>query len=167
MLPTVVIGVDPGIVHTGVVMLEFDHDNTQLGIGHAVVDGPDAQATYDACHDLVGLRWPDTVDVFIEKYRPRSGFDTNQDMITANSTFKQALHGKLMQNTGVKKIISRELMELFDLWSWPTPTHHDDLRSAARIAMLGMLLDKQLNRVIYDYVIASIEGKDWYVKHNG
>jgi hypothetical protein len=40
-------------------------------------------------------------------------------------------------------------------------THHDDLRSAARILVLGMLKNPMLNEVLSDYVRDRIKGRPW------
>ena len=107
-----------------------------------------------------------TLDIFIEEYRPRSGFGVNQPMMVANAEFRNELGGTLRPNTGVTKVVSRELMELCHVWSFSTTTHHQDLRSAARIALLGMMLDPALNKVLYTYATDNIDGRDWDVRVN-
>jgi hypothetical protein len=56
-------------------------------------------------------------------------------------------------------------MELLGVWKFKTPTHHQDLRSAARILLLGMFKDPQLNKLIADIVRSHLRGKDWSVGH--
>jgi hypothetical protein len=68
-------------------------------------------------------------------------------------------------NTGVKKIVKRPLMELLGVWSFATGTHHQDLRSAARIALYGMLKHEPLNRLLSDVVRDHLRGEDWDVRH--
>lgn len=158
-----IIGVDPGLVHTGVVGLEFNPGARVLDVHHRVIDGLDPVETRAQVEDIIKPRAFASIDTFIEYYRPRSGFATDERMVQANVTFKDSLHGKLVRNTGVKKIVGKDMLELLHVWKFPTATHHDDLRSAARIAILGMLLDPILNRVVYDYAIDHSEGRPWYV----
>ena len=44
------------------------------------------------------------------------------------------------------------------------PTHHQDLRSAARIALLGMLRDEQMNRLLADVVRDHLAGETWTIQ---
>jgi hypothetical protein len=164
--PTV-IGVDPGVVHTGVVMLDFNLEHKALTVDHRVVDGTDAAATAEAVRDMTKIRGRfTTLDIFIEEYRPRSGFGVDQQMMVANAEFRTALQGKLLRNMGVKKVVTRELLELLEAWHFSTTTHHQDLRSAARIAVLGMLLDPALNNVLYLFTTDTIDGRTWNVSTN-
>ena len=165
MYTPTVIGVDPGIVHTGIVFLDFDTQQRELTVKHAVVDGLDAPAARQVITGWTG-RAMSTLDIFIEEYRPRSGFGVNQPMMVANAEFRNELGGTLRPNTGVTKVVSRELMELCHVWSFSTTTHHQDLRSAARIALLGMMLDPALNKVLYTYATDNIDGRDWDVRVN-
>jgi hypothetical protein len=161
--PTV-IGVDPGLVHTGIVMLDFNVEQRELTVDHAVVDGLDALAASLAVQSMA--KNTAICDIFIEKYTPRSGFQQDERMVQANSTFSTALQGRLLRNTGVKKVVTRELMELCHVWSFGTKTHHQDLRSAARIALLGMMLDTTLNKVLYTYCTDTTDGRTWNVTAN-
>lgn len=165
MYSPTVIGVDPGLVHTGIVMLDFDFEKSRLTIDHQTVDGLDSAAARMAVEFMVDKRKPySTLDIFIEWYRPRSGFSTDERMVQANSDFRRDLEGHLLRNTGVKKIVTKELMELAGVWSFSTSTHHQDLRSAARIALLGMLLDPVLNKVLYIFATNNTDGRNWNVR---
>lgn len=167
MYSPTVIGVDPGVVHTGVVMLDFDLEKRELSVAHRVVDGTDAVATRDAISDMTNTRGRfDTLDIFIEEYRPRSGFGVDQQMMVANAEFRTALKGKLLRNMGVKKVVTRELLEMLNVYRFSTTTHHQDLRSAARIAVLGMLLDPALNNVLYLFTTDTLDGRGWNVRAN-
>lgn len=166
MYSPTVIGVDPGIVHTGIVMLDFEVELRQLTVDHRVVDGTDAAAAFDAVRDMTGLQKFSTLDIFIEEYRPRSGYSVDQQMMVANATFKSTLGGKLLRNHGVKKVVTQDLMQLCHVWTFGTRTHHQDLRSAARIALLGMMLTPALNEVLYTYSTDTTDGRDWNVRVN-
>lgn len=164
MQSQIVAGVDPGIVDTGLVVLMFQPEARQLDVAHAVISGLDADATRVQLEAIVSPRSITTIDTFIEKYRVRAGHVTNDAMLAANTLFKDALHGHLQQNMGVVKIVGKPLLELLQLWTWPT-THHQDLRSAARIAVLGMMLDRNLNALLYQYVTDNLDGRTWNVRH--
>ena len=47
---------------------------------------------------------------------------------------------------------------MLDLYDWPT-THHNDLRSAARIALLAMLRDERANNRLAEFVGAALDNK--------
>jgi hypothetical protein len=159
--PTV-FGVDPGLVHTGIVMLDFRTEQRELDVSHRVVDGLDAAMTR-AMVDGLTPKPLSVLDIFIEKYIPRSGFQQDERMVQANETFRTMLQGKLLRNTGVKKVVTQELMQLCHCWSFGTKTHHQDLRSAARIALLGMMQEPALNEVLYTYCTDTTEGRTWNV----
>ena len=164
MYSPTVIGVDPGIVHTGIVMLDFNIDKRELTVNHSVVDGLNADAARGQVEAMTIGKVYSTLDIFIEYYIPRSGFSTDERMVQANADFRQALDGKLLRNTGVKKVVTKELMELCHVWSFGTTTHHQDLRSAARIALLGMMQDPALNEVLYTYCTDTTDGRNWNVR---
>lgn len=163
--PTIV-GVDPGIVHTGLVVLDFDIEKRELTVDHAVVDGLDSIAARTLVESMTNTKPYSTLDIFIEWYRPRSGYSVDEKMVAGNLKFKADLNGTLLRNTGVKKIVTRELMELCHVWNFNTPTHHQDLRSAARIALLGMMLDPALNKVLYTFATDNTDGRNWDVRVN-
>ena len=158
-----VIGVDPGIVDTGCVSLLFKPGLRTLHIEHIVIPGDDAEAVSDWVH--LGS-WAAKQFVFIEKYTPRLKMDSDARMVQAEANLRRELQGaKFLPNTGVKRVIPQQLMEVFGVWSWPTVTHHQDLRSAARIALLGMVKEPALNRVMADVVRDHLEGRPWTVAH--
>ena len=143
-------GVDPGLVHTGVVILTLS--GTDLEMEHHIVDGIDAPAVADA----VGL-----VDIcFIEKYRPRMHYGTDDEMVKGEAALKRELpKAVLVNNMGANKVVTPALLKRLGLWDFPT-THHQDLRSAARIAVLGMMKDPRLNRALADRVKTMLDGED-------
>lgn len=166
MYSPTVIGVDPGLVHTGIVMLDFNIKERQLTLDHRAVDGLDSVAARHEVETMTKHKPYSTLDIFIEWYRPRSGFSVDERMVQANSDFKRDLGGNLLRNTGVKKVVTQELMQLTGVWSFSTSTHHQDLRSAARIALLGMMLDPALNKVLYIFATDNSKGRTWNVKVN-
>lgn len=167
MSVTHVVGIDPGLVHTGVVRLVFDPAPQVIHVDHKAIVGPDATAV-----TMWAMGWRTTPvqpyftapKIFIEGYRPRSAFNTDARMAEAVSKMRAATKGKVLDNTGVKKVVRRQLMELLGVWRFSTPTNHDDLRSAARIALLGMLKDEQMNHLLADIVRDHLNGQSWTVR---
>lgn len=167
MTVTHVIGVDPGLVHTGVVQLLFHAPQKRLEVQHAAVPGlhrlehvPEDVADWAARVAEPAPR------VFIEAYRPRSNFGTDPKMRDLLAGLRRALpDARVLDNTGVKQVIVRPLMELLQLWRFPTRTHHQDVRSAARIALYGMAREPQLNRVLADFVRDAVDAAPWQIDH--
>lgn len=160
MSVTHIVGIDPGLVHTGVVRMVFDPDNRRIDNDHTAIVGPDVTAA----RQWIGQPYQlPMAEVFVEDYRPRSAYNTDKRMGDAVRAFRGITGAKVLDNTGVKKVVSRELMELLGVWVFSTPTNHQDLRSAARIALLGMLKDEQHNRLIADVVKAKLDGQPWRV----
>lgn len=162
---THVVGIDPGLVHTGVVSMVFIPPKKKIYVNHEVIVGTDAALL----KGIVG-NWDytcrSTAVVFIEGYKPRSNFGTDLRMVKAVNDCQAALpNSKVLNNMGVKKVVKRSFMELLGVWSFSTTTHHQDLRSAARIALLGMLKDDTMNQLLADVVRDHLEGSDWSVVH--
>lgn len=158
MNATVVEGVDPGLVHTGVVLFQFFSDSREVLVDSKVVDGPDAGAV----RQFSGMYVPTAV--FIEGYRPRSHFGTDERMVKAVAEMHREIPGStVLNNTGVKKVVKPPLMRALKCWDFSQTTHHQDLRSAARIALLGMMRDEDLNWLLSDVVRDYLDGRSWNV----
>lgn len=157
---THVVGVDPGLVHTGVVNILIDTSARRITVLDRVVLGPKANEVADAIA-LAGAK----PKIFIEAYRPRSNLNSDERMVNAVNLIRIATGGTVLNNTGVKAVVKKSLMELLGVWSFSTKTHHQDLRSAARIALLGMLKDEDMNRLLSDIVADHLKGSDWHVAH--
>ena len=150
-----IIGIDPGLVHTGVVMIKIDTIKNIHRVEHKIVesDNPAETAAWVRRHDASNQAY-----IYIEKYLDRGTvFNTHSRMRVFEQELKRALPtAKLVDNTGAKKIVTRELMELLDVWKFPT-TNHQDLQAAARIALFGALKDTGLNRALYNLTITLLE----------
>lgn len=147
---TIVDGIDPGLVHTGVVRFVFDQDPSigmyKLDVRHSVIQGFDMPALLNFV--VVNANAP----LFVEAYRPRSHFSTDKDMVEGIAKIKQAFpRAKVLPNMGIKNVVTEDFMKVLGCWDFNTPTHHQDLRSAARIALLGMYKDPMLNQVVADH----------------
>lgn len=159
MSVTHVVGIDPGLVHTGVVGLLFDDTNHSISVTSLAVSGPDAHVVSASIP-----QYGKAPAIFIEGYRPRSHLQQDKQMAQAVTDMKRALPGSIvLDNTGVKKVIRQSLMELVGCWRFTTPTHHQDLRSAARIALLGMCKDEEMNRLLATVVADHLDGRTWNV----
>ena len=164
-LPQVVhvVGVDPGLIDTGCVRMLFKPGLKVLSVEHKVIPGDNAEAVAEWALDSSLIFVP---KVFVEKYTPRLKLASDVRMVQLEQNLRRALpDAKVLPNMGIKKVIPQTLMECFGVWSFPTPTHHQDLRSAARIALLGMVKEPRLNRIMADVVRDHLEGKPWTVAH--
>lgn len=162
MSVTHVVGVDPGLVHTGAVRMVFDAAKKRVKVEHFAAPGKDAAIVRQwATSASEPLPWP---HVFIEKYQPRSHLNTDAEMTKLLVELKQRLpSSQVLLNTGVKKVVKKPLMELLDVWKFSTVTHHQDLRSAARIAVLGMLKNNTHNALLTRVVRDHLAGRTWGV----
>lgn len=152
----VVVGIDPGIVNTGIIIYFICPQERFVFLKHTAIEGckTDDILSFLSMHlDLSDAR-PWTY-MFVEEYRPRSHFDTDARMGAAvNEIKKMGPEIYALDNSGVKNIVSRALLELLRSWSFTTKSNHQDVRSAARIAILGMLKNEHLNQLLADIVIS-------------
>ena len=158
-----IVGVDPGLVHTGVVGIRIDPDVRAVYTDHAVVSGIDAEAVF-----LLTRRVAPLPHVFIEKYVPRQHYGTDERMVQGEAALKKAIpKAVFLRNTGVKALVTPQVLSVLGLTRFSTTTHHQDLLSAARIAVLGMMKDPELNRALADVVMDHIDKKAWPVVDMG
>ena len=52
---------------------------------------------------------------------------------------------------------------MLKVWTFSTPTNHDDLRAAARIGLYGMAKDVHLNKILAYVVRSLLDGDPWLV----
>jgi len=159
---THVVGVDPGLVHTGCVRMVFVPLARTILVEHLVVVGPDAVAVRDWARGPQPYGVPR--QIYIEDYKPRHHYAPDMQMVAAVSEMRKVVAGHLLMNTGVKKVVRRQLMDLLGVWSFSTVTHHQDLRSAARIGIYGMLKHAVMNELLADVVADHLKGRTWQVK---
>ena len=162
----VVIGIDPGIVTTGIVAYAIYPNIRLISVAHTAIVGCDVQdiQAFLKRYTMDGPR-PWTY-LFVEAYRPRSHFDTDALMgVAVNDIKRMGDDIYALDNTGVKNVVSRALLELLNSWNFSTKSNHQDVRSAARIAILGMLKNKTLNRLLAQVVFSKINGdSEWDIK---
>jgi Holliday junction resolvasome RuvABC endonuclease subunit len=160
-----VIGIDPGLVDSGIVVLEFHPAREQVVAQCAAIatDYDDlettAQMVYSALSDMLAEPLPNEAYIFIEAYRERGQtYGTNSKMRELLSALRTVLpKAVVLDNMGVKKVITPQMMKALDLTGFPR-TNHDDIQSAARIALLGMVKDDELNAVLYRVLRAAADG---------
>ena len=151
------VGIDPGLVDTGVVALSVDLFSAQATVSYHGIEKAKRMEVDELNRTLnelplVKVGWP----VFIEKYQPRRGFSTDVSMVELTKNIADAVPGPHMMvpNSGIKKIVTRDWMELF--WASKLPrSNHDDLHSALRILLLGLFknetANEQLAQLVYTH----------------
>ena len=146
----IVIGLDPGLVHTGIVVLKFDITSSVLMTAFHVMEGFDAEelaAVLAAAQPEAGDEW----HLFNELYRPRMGNSPNKRMVQIEREIEMIEPTvEHINNSGVHKIVRDPLLQQLGLKSWPLRTNHQDLKSAAKTAIFGMLKEPRLNEVLAD-----------------
>lgn len=157
-----IVGVDPGLVHTGVVSYLIYPDLKRIDADYFVAENGEVHtvAEFLEARD----HWLSPTKIFIEQYRPRSHFSTDAQMTVLVREFATRLPwSQVIDNTGIKSIVKKPLLGLLKSTKFPT-THHNDLLSAARIAVLGMLKDDKLNELLTTVVKDSLNGRTWDVR---
>jgi len=167
-MTSIIVGIDPGLVHTGCVALYVDSLRKQWKVEHALVEmtlQPDGElAIGKAAADVA--RWVAPYDadlIVVEAYKPRSHFDTDANMGRLVNEIRRCIpRSKSLVNTGVKQVVRPPMMRALGLWNFSTPTHHQDLRSAARIGLYGALKEEDLNGDLYDLMVGVVDGTGWH-----
>jgi hypothetical protein len=144
-------GIDPGIVDTGAVTFILDTERLLLNVSAEKLLGSDP----GPIEEYVKRNTLDRTLTFVEAYRDRGTiFNTHGTMRNIEAALRRSLPGvEILDNTGVKKVVTKPLMQLLDCWDFPTVTHHQDLRSAARIALYGGLKDPEINSFLTQIVM--------------
>lgn len=151
-----VIGVDPGLVHTGLVHIQLDGGHRCWSIDHALVRGLDHKAIAQWCEEH------DHDAVFIEAYKPRSHFNTDSRLTEGIHKMRAVIpKSSSLDNSGSQTVITNRLMQDLGLWKFSTPSHHQDLRSAARIALFGVVKNAQWNPLLAQFVLDGLDGQPW------
>ena len=153
----IIVGVDPGIVHTGLVRVVFDKSKRSILRQCKVLDGLDMRGVEDWVEDTDDL-------VVVEKYNPRGQLGTNATMQAAEAELVQRVPGILrLDNMGILKTVPNAVLQTLGLWKFPVRTHHQDLRSAARILVKAMMQDTAGNKLLAEVVRDRVEGNPWSV----
>jgi hypothetical protein len=147
-------GIDPGIVDTGAVTFYLDTEQLTFAVTAEKLLGSDPEPI----EAYVTLHSGDRTLTFVEAYRDRGTvFNTHGTMRNIEAALRRSLPGvEILDNTGVKKVVTKPLMQLLGCWDFPTVTHHQDLRSAARIALYGGLKDQDINSLLTQIVMKQL-----------
>ena len=141
-------GVDPGLVDTGIVRITF-RDSREWEVAAVVVHAKDyasfEEYMQEASEAIDRMSEPLMLSgkQFVEQYRPRLKLNSDAKMLEFQTHLRRAFPRALfVSNAGIKQLITSDFMKLLEVWNFPNlPTHHQDLRSAARIALLGAIRD--------------------------
>lgn len=147
------IGIDPGLIDTGAVAFYIRTGSPAYTVEYEKIPGgqPQLVANFVKAHARGDTR------IFIEKYRDRGTvFSTHDKMRKLEQDLKRLIpRAKLLNNMGVRDVVTDDLLKLLGVWSFTTVTNHQDLRSAARIALLGALKDDDLN-LIFTTIVTTL-----------
>ena len=156
-MPYTIVGVDPGLVDTGIVAITFYSKACQWAVNTGVIrrqspsDKIDLDAIENAARNLA-MR-TEKSKIFVEEYRPRLKLQTDKEMLEMQSLLRKRLdYAVFLPNMGIKQLITSDFMKMLHVWNFPqSPTHHQDLRSAARIALLGAIKDDEAAEYVNQY----------------
>jgi len=169
------LGVDPGVADTGLVAITLDYTHRQWDVQYKVWsnvierDGFSVSVKHYYLDDLVDVRnrLEDLGPVFsgVEGYRPR-GKNKRQDeemsqlVQTSKSYIKNA---KIIDNTGIKKVVTEPALRLFKCSRFEQGTNHADLKSAARVALKRGIDEDTLNEMLAEFYMDNLleGGKRW------
>lgn len=167
-MQTSIIGIDPGVVHTGCVGLVFYEENRLIDVSYLLINDVDPEAVRDWVDEQ-----PKPAAIFIEDYNPGNFGKTDKRMSESlgklKAEFPPADHPyivKYVDNAGVNTLVPAKLLETFGVARFPVATHHNDLVSAAKIALLGMMQDKSqhsLRLLVSQVVLDELRGNPWDV----
>lgn len=167
-MKTTIIGIDPGVVHTGCVALEFDSDARAIDVRYAVLSGVNATQI----SDWIG---PDRGSIFVEDYNPSNYAREDKKMSEAMGRLKAEIPPsddpivRYIDNAGVNTLIPVAVQQCFGVFKFPVTTHHNDLNSAGKVALLGMLQDKGmvLRGLVSNVVLHELRHHPWAVTQHG
>lgn len=166
MRDVTIIGIDPGRVHTGCVAIMLDINARAIEVNFAVITGVDVSKVM---HWINQQRMPDAV--FVEDYTPSNYAREDKMMSEALGRLKYELPPRMdpivkyVDNAGVNTLVPVEVQKLFGVHRFPVTTHHNDLNSAGKVALLGMSQDKGgvLRGLASTVVRDALIGQPWVV----
>ena len=149
-----IVGIDPGLVHTGLVHMMLDTEADTLSHTEVLYDGMPEEEIAGYVRGLPAL-----AHVYMEAYRTRSAWSSDPEMQAGIARIKKAApRVEIVTNMGVKKVVTNELMKLLGVYAFSQKSHHQDLRSAARIGLMGALKVEPFNRALYKIATTKLEG---------
>lgn len=164
-----IVGIDPGQVHTGCVELFLEPLVREIDVSYRIIRGTSVQdvRTFVCARPVTAL--------FIEDYNPSNYAREDKKMSEALGRLKAEFPPsddpivRYIDNAGVNTLIPVEVQKLFGVHKFPVSTHHNDLNSAGKIALLGMLKDNGgvLRPLVSQVVQDALDGAPWAVKVHG
>ena len=149
-----IIGIDPGLVHTGLVHMVLDVEEGSLSSTEVLFDGMPEEEIAGYVRGLSPM-----AHIYMEAYRTRSAWNSDPEMQAGIARIKKAApRVEIVTNMGVKKVVTNELMKLLGVYTFTQKSHHQDLRSAARIGLMGALKVEPFNRALYKIATKKLEG---------
>ncbi|QNN98056.1 hypothetical protein SEA_FEDE_8 [Microbacterium phage Fede] len=158
------LGVDPGIRDTGAVALVLDFDNRKWNVVAKAWHGVTTNHGFNVVTDEEfldeiaefeqNLRGNGPLFSGVEAYRQR-GMDVRQDqqMINLVQDIRATVRGcKIVDNTGIKKVVTRDMLKLFGVARFRQATNHADLVSAARVALMRGIAEDGTNPLLSDFI---------------
>ena len=163
-----IIGIDPGIVHTGIVAYAIcthnaaiqplliyrviDTEDAAEGERHRIISDGVSQFLEDMLPTLTSQNYATKETpmlIFIEDYRSRASSNKpDAQMREIVSALRRLLPlANVVDNTGSKKIARPALMRSLGLNTFRA-THHQDLQAASRIMIYGALKQEHLNALL-------------------
>lgn len=165
-----IIGIDPGEIHTGCVGLLFNEADRTIDVSIELINGTDVELV----RGWIDRQFKPTA-IFIEDYNPGNFGRTNKRMSEAIGRLKaEFVEGeaegtslvKYVDNAGINTLVPVAVQKCFGVAKFPVTTHHNDLVSAGKIAILGMMQDKSqrdLRDLASRVVGAELRGEPWDV----
>ena len=149
---TTLVGIDPGVIHTGIIVSKINPHVKEVTNSTFLMEGCPVMDIRDI------LRNFRSTATFIEGYRPRSNLHHDRQMQKFVSDLNFHLRKSIaLDNMDSKNVVKNDLLKLFKLYSFSTRSHHQDLRSAARIMLFGALKQNDTNALIADVVRDTIK----------
>lgn len=178
---TIIGGIDPGRIHTGCVAIVIDDSNQLINVHYRVIPGIEATVrdkTYKTVDVIAAARWVDQRifdALFTEDYNPGNYAREDKKMSESLGRMKVQFPPsddpivRYVDNAGINTLIPVEVQKLWGVHKFPVSTHHNDLNSAGKIALLGMLQDKGgvLRELLSRPVRDQLNGNPWVVNQHG
>lgn len=160
---SIYMGIDPGLVDTGIVCLDFidrnDAVNSTIELVTATITRDPNETIAHLADRIIhrSIEWSLAAAIFIEKYEPRGNFGTNKEMVELVALLRTNIkNSKVISNAGSKKMLKPGLLKLYGLTEF-TSTHHQDLQAAGRILLWGMLKDDKLNEFLAGITVSKLD----------
>lgn len=174
MTSVTLIGVDPGIRDTAATVVRMDNHNRTWSVGWRVWSGVTTRDKFKITinpqylKELTELMKRETAAngatfAGVEAFRQR-GTNPTQDrnMLDLVQSTQRALPGSIIvDNTSMKKIVTEDLLALFNMSRFPG-TNHADIKSGGRVALRLGISIPAINTIVSDFVRDNVViGEPW------